>query len=85
MHMFFIRKTYFEKSISMHIKLDICQYHYRKVKECVCSHLWHGKIFSALHMYICLFVIEQGFSNLVMDTNMDVGGDGCLFPIYFIL
>ncbi len=37
--MFFIRKTYFEKSISMHIKLDICQYHYRKVKECVCSHL----------------------------------------------
>jgi hypothetical protein len=41
MHIIFKRKnmySHFEKSISMHIKLDICQYHYCEVKECVYSH-----------------------------------------------
>jgi hypothetical protein len=44
---------------------------------------WKNLLSHDICTYIHIFVIKQGFSNLVMamDTNGDVGGDGCLFLV----
>jgi hypothetical protein len=42
---------------------------------------WKNLLSHGICTYNCLFVIEQQFSNLAMDVNRDVGGDGCLLLI----
>jgi hypothetical protein len=39
--------------------------------------IWKNLLSHGICTYNCLFVIEQQFSNLAMDVNMDVGGNGC--------